>query len=236
LGLLIDIGIAKTNKYASRESGDTAEVVERPAGGLSVVLSDGQGSGRAAKTLSQLVCTRAVAMLKDGVRDGAVARGVQDALFAYRHGQVSATLDIVSVDLRTQELVVARFSELPLLLSTDGEHEFLAAGGAPAGRYALARPVVARRPLAPGMRAIVVSDGIAGAGRRCGRPPFDLLGWAAAHAASTAQETADALLSAAIALDGDKPGDDMTVATVRIDRDDGEGNLVRRLSVRVPVP
>lgn len=237
MGLLIDIGVAKTNKYASRESGDTVEVVERPTGGFSLVLSDGQGSGRAAKTLSQLVCARAVAMLKDGVRDGAVARGVQDALFASRHGQVSATLDIVSVDLRTQELVVSRFSELPLLLSHEGEHELVGWGGDPAGRYGLARPLIIRRLLDPGLRAVVVSDGIASAGRRCARPALDLLAWAATVPSATpAQEAANSLLAGAIGRDGDKPSDDMTVAVVRIDRHDGETGLVRRLSLRVPVP
>ena len=51
----IQIAVAKTNKYASSESGDTVELVERPTGGFSVVLVDGQGSGQPAKTLSLLV-------------------------------------------------------------------------------------------------------------------------------------------------------------------------------------
>ena len=42
----VQIAAAKTNKYAVTESGDTLEVVERPNGGLSVVLADGQTSGR----------------------------------------------------------------------------------------------------------------------------------------------------------------------------------------------
>lgn len=41
----IQIAVAKTTKYGSQESGDTLEVVERPNGGLSVVLCDGQASG-----------------------------------------------------------------------------------------------------------------------------------------------------------------------------------------------
>ena len=65
MGLSIELAIAKTNKYASRESEDTAEVVERPGGGISVVVADGQGSGRAANTLSLLVTKYAVAMLKE---------------------------------------------------------------------------------------------------------------------------------------------------------------------------
>ena len=72
--LKIDVAVAKTNKYASRESGDTVEMVERPGGGISVILADGQGSGRAAKTLSLLVTGKVTALLKEGVRDGASAR------------------------------------------------------------------------------------------------------------------------------------------------------------------
>ena len=46
VALTIDVAIAKTHKYASRDSGDTAEVVERPGGGLTLLVVDGQGSGR----------------------------------------------------------------------------------------------------------------------------------------------------------------------------------------------
>jgi len=51
----IQIAAAKTNKYATPESGDTLEMVERPNGGVSVVLADGQSSGRGAKAVSTLV-------------------------------------------------------------------------------------------------------------------------------------------------------------------------------------
>ena len=77
MGHSIELGIAKVNKYASRESGDTAEVVERPGGGISVVVVDGQGSGAAAKALSLMLTAKAITLLKEGVRDGAVARGAR---------------------------------------------------------------------------------------------------------------------------------------------------------------
>jgi len=38
----MQIAVAKINKYATSESGDTLDVVERPTGSLSVVLADGQ--------------------------------------------------------------------------------------------------------------------------------------------------------------------------------------------------
>ena len=56
----IEVGIAKVGKYAVAESGDTVEVVERPRGGLSVVIVDGQGHGRSAKRLSHQVAAKAV--------------------------------------------------------------------------------------------------------------------------------------------------------------------------------
>ncbi|MBX6341209.1 MAG: serine/threonine-protein phosphatase, partial [Thermomicrobiaceae bacterium] len=86
--LVIDAAVSKTHKYALRESGDTVEVVERPGGGFSLVIVDGQGSGAAAKLLSLLVAGRAVGLLSEGVRDGAAARAAHDYLYATRGGKV----------------------------------------------------------------------------------------------------------------------------------------------------
>ena len=139
--LSIQIAIAKTHKYASRDSGDTAEVVERPTGGLSVILVDGQGSGAAAKTLSMLVSSKALALLKEGVRDGAVARGAHDFLHAYRHGKVSATLDIVSVELATRTVLVTRNSVAPYIVGhANGYAESLGESGPMASTATHDRP------------------------------------------------------------------------------------------------
>ena len=77
----IQIAVAKTNKYAVTESGDTLEVVERPNGGLSVVLADGQTSGRGAKAVSMMVVRKVISLLAEGVRDGAAARAASDLLY-----------------------------------------------------------------------------------------------------------------------------------------------------------
>ena len=62
----IQIAAAKVNKYATSESGDTLEVIERPNGGVSVVLADGQTSGRGAKAVSQLVVRKVIGLLAEG--------------------------------------------------------------------------------------------------------------------------------------------------------------------------
>ncbi len=42
----VQFAVAKVSKYASRESGDTLEMAERQHGGISLVLADGQRSGK----------------------------------------------------------------------------------------------------------------------------------------------------------------------------------------------
>ena len=163
--LKIDVAIVKTNKYASRESGDTVEIVERPGGGISVILADGQGSGRAAKTLSLLVTAKVSALLKEGVRDGASARAANDFLFAMRNGQVSATLDILSVDLKTGTVVITRNSETTCYIRTDDGCEVSAGVERPLGIHPRTRPWAAEILIGPRVRVILVSEGITNSGR-----------------------------------------------------------------------
>jgi serine phosphatase RsbU (regulator of sigma subunit) len=232
---VIRIAVAKTHKYGSRDSGDTAEIAERPTGGISIVLVDGQGSGAAAKSLSMLVSSKAVALLKEGVRDGAVARSVHDYLHAYRHGKVSASLDLASVDLASSSVVVTRNSTIPYLVSVNGEFRSQDQTAGPIGVYRHSRPTVDHFPLEPGLQVILFSDGIAGAGRRQGQP-FDPLAYMQDHArvSSSVNDIADGLLMAALAADSGRPADDMTVAVLSLDADVGDPEPVRRMYVSFP--
>ena len=234
--LKIEVAVAKTNKYASRESGDTVEMVERPGGGLSVILADGQGSGRAAKTLSLLVTAKVSALLKEGVRDGASARAANDFLFAIRNGQVSATLDILSVDLKTGTLVITRNSETACYMRTNDGCEVSAGAERPLGIHPRTRPWAAEVPIGPGVRVILVSDGIMNSGRRTGLPPLELavISTNAGPEASSA-DIANLVLGEAIVRDADKPVDDMSVVVLTLP-EHHQRTLVRRMGVEVPLP
>jgi serine phosphatase RsbU (regulator of sigma subunit) len=234
--LTIDVAVAKTNKYASRESGDTVEIVERPGGGISVILADGQGSGRAAKALSLLVTAKVSALLKEGVRDGASARAANDFLFAMRNGQVSATLDILSVDLKTGTVVITRNSETACYARTDDGSELSAGAERPLGIHPRTRPWAAEIAIGPGVRVILVSDGITNSGRRVGLPPLDLATISAtASPEASAAEIANLVLGEAITRDRDKPADDMSVVALTLPAHN-QTTLVRRMGVKVPLP
>ncbi|MDP2977021.1 MAG: hypothetical protein Q8N45_12525, partial [Anaerolineales bacterium] len=113
----VQIAVAKVNKYAVSESGDTLEVIERPNGGLSVVLADGQTSGQGAKAVSMLVVRKVIGLLAEGVRDGAAARAASDSLYTEKKGKVISTLNIVSVDLQTNTIVITRNNPVPMFIS-----------------------------------------------------------------------------------------------------------------------
>ncbi len=234
--LCIDLAIEKTNKYASRESGDTAELVERPAGGISVVVVDGQGSGQAAKTLSLLVSSKAVALLKEGVRDGAVARAAHDFLFAYRHGKVSATLDILSVDLVTRSVVVTRNADAPLVVAREGTVVVIEATAGPIGRYHRTKPTVTELPMSANLRVVLCTDGVPAAGTRGGTGRFPVADFVrdCESDAPRASELASRVLEEAIRRDEGRPGDDMAVVVLSL-VNHTEERLIRKLSATVQI-
>jgi len=173
--LELQVAVAKVSKYAVSESGDTVETIERPHGGLSFVLVDGQRSGKSAKAISNIVARKAVSLLADGVRDGAAARAAHDYLRTLRSGQVSATLDIVSVDLATRTIVVSRNSHCPVIVVTgpDAALRLLDEPSEAIGIHARTRPVITELPIAFDTHLVVFTDGLLTAGERDGQS-FDL--------------------------------------------------------------
>ncbi len=237
MGLIIELSTAKTNKYASRESGDTVEFVERPTGGFSAVLVDGQGSGAAAKSLSLQVTSQAVSLLKNGVRDGVVARAVHDSLFAFRGGKVSATVDILSADLKTRQIIVTRNSGTPLVVVDRDGVETLHVESSAVGLYHFTRPTVLQFPMTAGLSVVSMSDGIHGAGNRVRKGTFDVeaLLTDQSQLPSTAHELATLILNEAVARDHGRPLDDMSVVVMLI-REHSEQTIVRRIDMSIPLP
>jgi len=235
---VVDLAVAKTEKYASRESGDTVELIERPSGGFSIVMIDGQGSGRAAKTLSLMLSSKAVALVKEGVRDGVVARATHDYLFAFRHGQVSATLDLLSVDLKTPSIVVTRNAEAPMLLRDAEGIRAIGTESGPIGRYRWTKPSVMELPLQEGVRLVLFTDGIPHSGRKQSVPPFDFDELAARVLTEDrpAQEIADHVLEEALLRDRHHPGDDMAVVVLSLRAPQaGTGPVIRRIHAEIPL-
>ncbi len=231
----IKIAAAKVNKYAVSESGDTLEIIERPNGGLSVVLADGQTSGRGAKAVSMRVVRRVIGLLAEGVRDGAAARAASDHLYTEKKGKVSSTLNIASVDLKTKTVVLTRNNPAPTYICHGDRMDVLKTDSSPIGITRNIRPAISEIPLEPGLTIIIYTDGLTHAGKRKGQA-MDIE--AAIQAMldienPSPQEIADSLLEHAMRLDENRPADDISVVALRVTSDDGD--IVRRMSVELPI-
>ncbi len=231
----IKLAVAKINKYATSESGDSVEVVERPNGGISVVMADGQSSGRGAKQISSLVVRKVISLLSEGVRDGAAARAASDYLFTERKGKVSATLNIVSIDLQTATMVITRNNPLPVFIASDEEICAFDDDSHPIGIYRDTRPLISEMPLVPGLIVVLFTDGLVHAGSRSGES-LDIKTFLEGHLEDEEvdpEEIADNLLANAMQLDRGRPVDDISVVVIQVTGQ--KRDEIRRMTVRLPL-
>ena len=231
----VQIAVAKVNKYASLESGDTLEVTERPNGGLSVVLADGQTSGRGAKAVSMMVVRKVIGLLAEGVRDGAAARAASDALYTDKNAKVSCTLNIASIDLETNTIVLSRNNPSPIFICHNDQIDCMDAESSPLGVRRDIRPVITEVELQPGLIIVLYTDGLTHAGKRRGQP-MDVCNAIQAMLEDqdpAPQELADSLLAHAVNLDEGRPADDVSVVVLKVQTINGD--TVRRMSVRLPL-
>lgn len=214
----VQTAVAKIPSHGNVESGDTFEMIERPGGGFSFVLVDGQGSGRGAKTLSNLVITRVITQLKDGARDGVVARGAHDYLYTYRMGQVAATLNILSVDFQSNTILVTRNNPAPFLVLTTAGVETHHEPSNPIGLHPMTKPNITEIPVHPYTYVIVFTDGLLKAGERYGADielGNFLAGWDA-MAGQSATDLCESLLHRVIEIDHGEPTDDITIMVLAL--------------------
>lgn len=230
----IEAAINKTPKYAVGESGDSAEVVERPKGGITALVADGQGSGRSAKMISNLVVSKAAALVADGTRDGAVARATHDFLFALRDGKVSATFTMLSADLSSRTIVISRNSHCPVLIKQNGRVQILADTVNPIGFHQFMKPVIHEISLEEDTVLLTFTDGVLHAGRKYGRQ-LDISVLASMLEKTDAVHSrmlADEVFDLAMSLDEGRPADDMTLLVMGVHG--SHDSRVGRLRVSYP--
>ena len=231
----IQIAVAKANKYLSNESGDTLEVVERPTGGVSIVLADGRSSGKKAKAISIMVVHRVIGLLAEGVRDDAAAAAVSDQLFSERSGETTVFLNILSVDLLTKTMIMTCNNPSPIYIIRDNRTEFMSGDGTPIGVSHNIRPSIFEIPLEAGTTVVLYTDGLLQAGKQYSQnlDIHTILESLLDEQEPTAQNIADTLLAEAIRLDQGRPNDDMSIVILRVVS--GATDQFRRLTVCFPV-
>ena len=227
----IRIAIAKINKQGELLSGDTVEVIERPNGGFSLVMADGQKDGQKQKAISILVTHRVIEHISNGVRDGAAIRTASNAIFSEFQGAVNADLNVISVDLETNTIIVSRNNPLPVFLINDDIVDCLSTESEPIGSRMDIRASIVELEMKPDMTIIAFTDGIFNAGRN--NPPqldiCEIIESIIEEQSSSAQEIADFLINRSIRLDDGRPKDDMSVIVLQVSSQSKD--RIRRMNV-----
>ncbi len=182
------------------------------------------------------MATKAAGLVGEGVRDGAVARAVNDYLYAHRRAQVQASLTILSADLSERVLRVSRNTPCPAIFLSDDGAEVQTDEAQVIGVRRLVRPIIRQMPLEPGAAVVSFTDGVLPSGRvSAGALSIErVTALLAERRAGGAEVMARALLDAAIAADAGRPRDDMTVVVLAVTP--AEEQLgVREMVVRSPV-
>ena len=227
----INIAVAKIDKFGVGTSGDTVEVIERPNGGISVVLADGEVSGESQKTISTMVAHQVIDHISRGIRDGASIRAASNLIYTEHLGKIRSDLNVISVDMQTNTILISRNSAVPVFLIDDEKVDCLATESTPIGFQEDISPTIVELSIRPSMAVIALSDGVYHAGRKY-QQNADIRTTLEALIEGQdlyAQEIADFLLSRSIRLDDSHPKDDMSVVVLMVSLESKDP--IRRMNV-----
>lgn len=211
---LVLTGFSRAIKENETVSGDNYAVMEAEKGKLTVMLSDGTGSGEKAGRDSERVLDLMEKMLEAGYSDDAAIEMVNTALFAAGEDQNHPTLDLCNIDLYRGSCELRKVGGAVTFLKRDGEIEPLAAGSLPLGIFQKVETAPIRKNLRDGDYLIMVSDGVVDA---FGEEDYSTMSrFLAGISEQNPGEIAEKLLRAALCAGGGRIQDDMTVGVIGV--------------------
>jgi hypothetical protein len=232
----IEVAISKISKLGNAESGDTIEIVERPNGGLSIVMAEVVSQVLDKKAISSAIVRKVIAWIGEGIRDGAAARAASDFLFTEHKGQLSACLNIISFDRQTDTIVVTRNNPTPVFIYQEDDLNCLSGQSQCIGTSMNIRPVISEIPLIPNTLLVLYSTGIEHSEKNMEKD-FDicmLIRSLLEDQEPTADEIANTLLTDSIRMHQNSPKEDMSVVAALITHK--EESRIRKMSVNYPLP
>ena len=157
------IGAALRPKEGENVCGDTVLSFPTEEGKWCLLLSDGMGSGEAARKESALVCRLLRQFLESGIAAEAALKTLNAAM-ALRGAESGSftTVDLCIYDPADAEAVIYKYGAAPSYLKKGGSVRRIAGTSLPVGlRGTPAPPDQTRVPMSPGSFVVLISDGVA---------------------------------------------------------------------------
>lgn len=153
-------GFCKAVKEGETISGDNYSIVESEKGKLTLLLSDGTGSGELANTNSEKVLDLMEKMLEAGFTMETAINMVNAAVFAGIGDNNHPTLDVCSLDLYQGTCDITKVGGAATFLKRQGQIEEISMGNLPLGIFQSIRAQTLHHQLQDGDYLILMTDGV----------------------------------------------------------------------------
>lgn len=153
-------GFARAVKELEKESGDSYSFCEADTGRLLMLLSDGVGSGEAARRESERVIEMMERFLEAGFGKETAVQMVNGALVTAGEEQVMSTLDICDIDLYTGNCEFVKVGAACTYIKRGRLVDRISAQSLPLGVFGQISPEIQTRTLLSGDYVIMLSDGV----------------------------------------------------------------------------
>lgn len=204
-------GVAGKTKDDSPVSGDTHSLIRLGEDKFMIAISDGMGSGEAAKSVSDSAISLIESFYKAGLESGLILDTVNKLLSINSEDTFSA-IDICVVNLKDGSADFIKIgAPYGFVIKADGV-KIVEGNSLPLGILEDIKPQITRDCLASGDMLLICSDGITGAFGSSA----DFAEFLQMRTAKNPQTLADEVLAEAVKLSKSGPDDDMTVVTLRI--------------------
>lgn len=208
-------GFSRAVKESETVSGDNYSVIEAEKGRVTVMISDGTGSGEAAGRDSERVLDLMEKMLEAGFGMDTAIDMVNTALFAVGEDRNHPTLDICDIDLYRGSCQLRKVGGAVTFLKRSEEVEPLVMGSLPLGIFQKVEVQPVDKILQDGDFLIMVSDGVVDAFEK-GEQENAMLRVVSGLQGTNPGEMAERLLRIALGACGGKIRDDMTIGVIGV--------------------
>ncbi len=211
----IETGVAKAVKETEKISGDSFSFSEDEKGEISIILSDGMGSGDKAMADSELVISLAERFLEAGYPLKKTMQLINGTLVSGVENKNMSTLDICNINLHTGEAAFAKIGGSVSFIKRGRQIEKIEGGNLPLGIFIETEPEIIHRTLCENDFVILLSDGVLdGLGQVIGEEGIcSFLGSLDLH---LAKDVANHLLNYVIRVCNGKIKDDMTIIVAKL--------------------
>ena len=153
-------GTARAVKEGEEKSGDNYAIIESEKGELTVLLSDGMGSGEKAAADSELILDLLEKMLEAGYPLNSALKLVNSALVAGSENQNMSTLDVCDLDLYDGTCAFYKMGAAASFIKREHGVEQITSPSLPLGIFRETEPEKLERKLMDGDYIIMMTDGV----------------------------------------------------------------------------